>query len=50
MLKDGVRDPWPDQVVWAMSDDVLKHFYWLEAPHPVPTGGSRPPCTTIRSR
>jgi poly(3-hydroxybutyrate) depolymerase len=34
MLKEGVRSPWPNRVVWAMSDDVLKHFYWLEATKP----------------
>ena len=22
------------RIVWAQSDDVLKHFYWIEAPHP----------------
>jgi hypothetical protein len=38
MLKEGQRSPWPDRVVWAMSDDVLTHFYWLEAPHPDPSG------------
>jgi transglutaminase-like putative cysteine protease/poly(3-hydroxybutyrate) depolymerase len=38
MLKEGGRNPWPERVVWAMSDDVLSHFYWLEAPHPDPSG------------
>jgi poly(3-hydroxybutyrate) depolymerase len=38
MLKEVVRHPWPDRVVWAMSDEVLRHFYWLEAPHPVSDG------------
>jgi poly(3-hydroxybutyrate) depolymerase len=38
MLKEGGRNPWPDRVVWAMSDDVLSRFYWLEAPHPDPSG------------
>lgn len=37
MLKE-VRNPWPDHVVWAMSDDVLKHFYWLEADRPTGDG------------
>ncbi len=34
----GRAHPRPDRLVWAMSDDVLKHFYWLEAPHPDPSG------------
>jgi poly(3-hydroxybutyrate) depolymerase len=38
MLKEGARSPWPDRVIWAMSDDVLTHFYWLEAPRPDPSG------------
>jgi hypothetical protein len=38
MLTEGERSPWPDRVVWAMSDDVLTHCYWLEAPHPGPDG------------
>ena len=38
MLRESPRSPWPDRVVWAMSDDVLKHFYWLEATHPSPNG------------
>jgi hypothetical protein len=38
MLKSGARSPHPDRVIWAMSDDVLAHFYWLEAPHPDPSG------------
>ncbi len=38
MLKSGARSPHPDRVIWAMSDDVLKHFYWLEAPRPEPSG------------
>jgi poly(3-hydroxybutyrate) depolymerase len=38
MLKEGVRSPWPGHVVWAMSDDVLNHFYWLEARRPDPKG------------
>ena len=32
------RAPQPDRIVWAQSDDVLKHFYWLEAPQPDPSG------------
>ncbi len=38
MLKSGSRTPHPDKIVWSMSDDVLKHFYWIEAPHPDPAG------------
>ena len=38
MLKAGVRKPYPSRIVWAQSDDVLKHFYWIEAPHPVDSG------------
>ncbi len=34
MIQAGPRDPWPKRVVWVQSDDVLKHFYWLEAPGP----------------
>jgi poly(3-hydroxybutyrate) depolymerase len=33
MLKSGARNPRPDRLIWAMSDEVLKQFYWLEAPH-----------------
>lgn len=32
MLKAAPRNPWPKQVVWIQTDDVLKHFYWIEAP------------------
>jgi len=38
MLKEGKRDPWPKQIVWVQSDDVLKHFYWVEAPEAVEGG------------
>jgi poly(3-hydroxybutyrate) depolymerase len=38
MLAASPRHPWPDRVVWAMSDDVLTHFYWLETPRPDPAG------------
>lgn len=38
MLNEAVRSPRPDHVVWAMSDDVLKHCYWLEATKPAPDG------------
>jgi hypothetical protein len=38
LLKSGTRNPRPDRLIWAMSDDVLKHFYWLEAPHPSSSG------------
>ena len=29
------RDAWPKTIVWTPSDNVLKRFYWLEAPNPV---------------
>jgi transglutaminase-like putative cysteine protease len=38
MFGAGPRKPRPARVVWAQSDDVVRHFYWLEAPHPGPTG------------
>jgi Transglutaminase-like superfamily len=38
MLMAGARKPWPSRVVWAQSDDVLRHFYWVEAPHPTDSG------------
>jgi hypothetical protein len=38
MLQSGSRSPWPDRVVWAMSDNVLNRFYWIEAAHPDPSG------------
>ncbi len=38
MLKEGVRHPWPDHLVWAMSDEVIQDFYWIEAPHPKSNG------------
>ena len=38
MLKSGVRSVHPDRVIWAQSDDILKHFYWIEAPKPNPSG------------
>jgi hypothetical protein len=38
MLKAGARKPWPSRVVWAQSDDVLRNFYWVEAPQPGPRG------------
>jgi hypothetical protein len=34
MIKAGPRDPHPKDLVWVQSDDVLRHFYWLEAPKP----------------
>jgi poly(3-hydroxybutyrate) depolymerase len=37
MLK-SVRSTHPDKIVWSQSDDVLKHFYWIEAPKPDPAG------------
>ena len=42
MLKAPWRKPQPARIVWAQSDDVLKHFYWVEAPHPSPRDASRP--------
>ncbi len=38
MLKSGSRSAHPDRIVWSQSDDVLKHFYWIEAPRPDPSG------------
>ncbi len=38
MLKGGPRNPYPSRIVWAQSDEVLKHFYWIEAPHPTDSG------------
>jgi hypothetical protein len=38
MLKAGGRKPHPTRIVWAQSDDVLKHFYWIQAPHPSSDG------------
>ncbi len=37
MLK-SVRSAHPDKIVWSQSDEVLKHFYWIEAPKPAPSG------------
>ena len=34
MLKDSRRDPWPKRLIWVQSDNVLKHFYWIEATQP----------------
>ena len=38
MLEVGARSLPPDRIVWSQSDDVLKHFYWIEAPRPDPMG------------
>jgi hypothetical protein len=38
MFKAGWRKPRPTRVVWAQSDDVLTHFYWIETPRPSPDG------------
>ncbi len=38
MLKAEPRNPWPKKVIWVQSDDILKHFYWLEAARPVDHG------------
>src|SRR5208282_373659 len=38
MLKSGPRSAYPDRIVWAQSDEVLTHFYWIEAPRPSPSG------------
>ena len=35
MLRSGDRDPWPKHLIWVQSDDVLHHFYWIEAPKAV---------------
>jgi hypothetical protein len=31
------RNPKPDHIVWAQTDNVLKNFYWIEAPKPDPS-------------
>ncbi|MDI9639447.1 transglutaminase domain-containing protein [Kamptonema cortianum] len=28
------RNGWPTKVVWRQSDDVIRHFYWLESLNP----------------
>ncbi len=38
MFKAGARKPHPARIVWAQSDDVLQHFYWIEAPNPSASG------------
>ena len=38
MLKAGPRKPQPTRIVWAQSDDVLRHFYWVETINPSPSG------------
>ncbi len=38
MLKSGARSPHPDRAIWAISDHVLTHYYWLEVPRPDPSG------------
>jgi hypothetical protein len=38
MFKAGPRKPWPSRLVWAQSDNVLRHFYWVEATHPTDSG------------
>ena len=38
MLKGSDRKPYPSRIIWAQSDDVLKHFYWIEAAHPTDSG------------
>jgi hypothetical protein len=38
MLKAGGRKPHPTRIVWAQSDDALKHFYWIQALHPSSDG------------
>jgi Transglutaminase-like superfamily len=38
MFTSGVRKPYPTRIVWAQSDDVLHHFYWVEASHPTDSG------------
>ncbi len=32
------REPRPKSLVWVQTDDVLKHFFWVEAPNPVDGG------------
>jgi len=38
MIMSGVRAHHPDRIVWAQSDDVLTHSYWIEAPQPSSSG------------
>jgi hypothetical protein len=32
MLKADPRNSWPKRVIWVQTDDVIKRFYWIEAP------------------
>ncbi len=34
MIQAGPRDHSPKRLVWVQSDDVIHHFYWIEAPKP----------------
>lgn len=34
LLKVGLRNPWPKRVIWVQSDDVIQHFYYIEASKP----------------
>ena len=50
MLKAGVEKPSPSRIIWAQSDDVLEHFYWIETPPSIPRrAASRPRSKTTRS-
>jgi hypothetical protein len=37
-LKSGAWNPKPDRLIWVMSDEILRHFYWLEALLPSSSG------------
>jgi hypothetical protein len=38
LIRSAPRNARPREVVWVQSDDVVRHFYWLEAPEPADRG------------
>jgi len=38
MIAAATRNPWPNKLVWTQSDDVIRRFYWVEAPNPADDG------------
>ncbi len=38
MIRSGPRKPWPKKLVWAQSDNVLTHHFWVEAMKPADRG------------
>jgi hypothetical protein len=38
MIRSGPRKPWPKKLVWAQSDNVLTHHFWVEALKPAERG------------